>query len=162
MDLRMAVYAAMIDCIDQNVGKLLHVLKKREQFENTMILFLTDNACAEVLFSGVEKFMILLNATSRPIIIMEQPGLIFPVRPFVSTSTSPTRVVLPLLSSCTGPCGIKSQKDWYRSPAQIIDVFPTLLEVCGVITLKVFMAIRFPALRGNLSPPFFAGKSLWR
>ncbi len=45
---RMAVYAAMIDRLDQNVGRVVAELKKRGQFENTLILFLSDNgACAE-------------------------------------------------------------------------------------------------------------------
>lgn len=45
---RMAVYAAMIDCVDQNVGKVVRMLKELDIFDNTLILFLQDNgACAE-------------------------------------------------------------------------------------------------------------------
>lgn len=45
-DLRMATYAAMIDRVDQNVGRLITHLKKNRQFDNTLILFLSDNgAC---------------------------------------------------------------------------------------------------------------------
>jgi arylsulfatase A-like enzyme len=45
---RMAVYAAMIDRLDQNVGRVVDELKRRGQFGNTLILFLSDNgACAE-------------------------------------------------------------------------------------------------------------------
>ena len=45
---RMAVYAAMIDRLDQNVRRVVAELKQRGQFENTLILFLSDNgACAE-------------------------------------------------------------------------------------------------------------------
>ena len=48
MDLKMAVYAAMVDRMDQNVGKLVGWLKTNQQFDNTLILFLSDNgACAE-------------------------------------------------------------------------------------------------------------------
>lgn len=43
----MAVYAAMIDRMDQNIGKLLKQLSRNEQLENTVILFLSDNgACS--------------------------------------------------------------------------------------------------------------------
>ncbi len=42
-DLRMAVYAAMIDRIDQNVGKLLDKLKASGKLDNTLILFASDN-----------------------------------------------------------------------------------------------------------------------
>ncbi|HET8735972.1 MAG TPA: arylsulfatase [Pricia sp.] len=48
MDVRMATYAAMIDRMDQNIGKLVDSLKAKGQLENTVILFLNDNgACAE-------------------------------------------------------------------------------------------------------------------
>jgi arylsulfatase A-like enzyme len=45
----MEVYAAMIDRMDQGIGKLVAELKKSGQFENTLIFFLQDNGgCAEV------------------------------------------------------------------------------------------------------------------
>ncbi|MFM8274630.1 MAG: arylsulfatase, partial [Gemmata sp.] len=44
----MEVYAAMIDRMDQGVGKLVAELKRTGQFDNTLILFLQDNGgCAE-------------------------------------------------------------------------------------------------------------------
>jgi hypothetical protein len=43
---RMAVYAAQIDCIDQNIGRLVKKLKELNQFDNTLILFLSDNGCS--------------------------------------------------------------------------------------------------------------------
>ena len=47
-DLRMSIYAAMIDRIDQNIGKLLKKLKETGKLDNTLILFASDNgSCAE-------------------------------------------------------------------------------------------------------------------
>jgi arylsulfatase len=47
-DLRMATYAAMIDCMDQNIGRLMKTLEKTGQRENTVIFFLSDNGgCSE-------------------------------------------------------------------------------------------------------------------
>ncbi|MDP1589341.1 MAG: arylsulfatase [Prosthecobacter sp.] len=44
----MEVYAAMLDCMDQGIGRLVETLKKNGQYENTLILFLQDNGgCAE-------------------------------------------------------------------------------------------------------------------
>jgi arylsulfatase A-like enzyme len=40
---RMMVYAAMIDCVDQNIGKLLAKLKELGELDNTLILFAADN-----------------------------------------------------------------------------------------------------------------------
>lgn len=46
--IRMQVYAAMIDRLDQNIGRLLEKLKSNNELENTIIFFLSDNgACAE-------------------------------------------------------------------------------------------------------------------
>lgn len=39
----MAVYAAMIDRLDQNIGRLLEQLKENNQYNNTVIFFLSDN-----------------------------------------------------------------------------------------------------------------------
>ena len=44
----MEVFAAMIDCMDQGIGRLVETLKKNGQYDNTVILFLQDNGgCAE-------------------------------------------------------------------------------------------------------------------
>lgn len=48
MDLRMAIYAAMVDRMDQNIGKLMDYLRDEGMLDNTVIMFLNDNgACAE-------------------------------------------------------------------------------------------------------------------
>ncbi len=47
-DHRMAVYAAMMDSVDQNIGRLLQRLKDLQVYDNTLICFLSDNGgCAE-------------------------------------------------------------------------------------------------------------------
>lgn len=47
-DLKMAVYCAMIDRVDQNLGRLFRKVKELDEWDNTLILFLTDNgACPE-------------------------------------------------------------------------------------------------------------------
>jgi len=47
-DLKMAVYAAMIDRVDQNLGRLFAKVRDLGEWENTLVLFLTDNgACPE-------------------------------------------------------------------------------------------------------------------
>jgi len=49
-DLRMAIYAGMIDCMDQGIGRVLDAVKKLGAEQNTLVLFLSDNgASAEFL-----------------------------------------------------------------------------------------------------------------
>ena len=40
---RMAVYAAMVDNMDQNIGRVLDYLKQSGQLDNTYVIFLSDN-----------------------------------------------------------------------------------------------------------------------
>jgi arylsulfatase A-like enzyme len=46
----MEVYAAMIDRMDQGIGRIIEELKRTRQYENTLVMFLQDNgACAELM-----------------------------------------------------------------------------------------------------------------
>jgi len=42
-DLKMAVYAAMVDRMDQNVGRIMNKLKEVRVEDNTLVMFLSDN-----------------------------------------------------------------------------------------------------------------------
>ncbi len=42
----MEVHAAMIDCVDQNIGRIIYELKRRGIFENTLIIFTSDNGAS--------------------------------------------------------------------------------------------------------------------
>jgi len=45
---RMEVYAAMVDCMDQGIGRIVSELNKTGNLDNTLIFFLADNGgCAE-------------------------------------------------------------------------------------------------------------------
>jgi len=55
-DLRMAVYAAMIDRMDQGIGKILTKLKELGEDKDTVIMFLSDNGgCAEFLAEDTNR-----------------------------------------------------------------------------------------------------------
>ncbi len=52
----MEVFAAMIDSLDQGVGRLVAELKRTKQLDNTLILFFQDNGgCAEGMGRGTQK-----------------------------------------------------------------------------------------------------------
>lgn len=47
---RMEIYAAQIDNMDQGIGRIVDELRKNNQLDNTIIIFLSDNgACAEMI-----------------------------------------------------------------------------------------------------------------
>ena len=127
--LRMEVYAAMVDNVDQNIGRLMEVLDEVGEGDNTLILFLSDNgACAEtpggndtVQVPGPKEFYSHVG-----------PG-------WATAQNTPFRrfkqycheggVATPLLARW--PEGIKpgSRTD---QVGHIIDFLPTFLEMAGV------------------------------
>ncbi len=49
-DLRMAVYAAQVERMDQGIGKIVDAIKRNDVQRDTMVIFLSDNGgCAEFL-----------------------------------------------------------------------------------------------------------------
>jgi arylsulfatase A-like enzyme len=45
---RMAIFAGMVDRMDQNIGRVIEDLRKNNELDNTLVMFLSDNgACAE-------------------------------------------------------------------------------------------------------------------
>lgn len=45
-DKRMAVYAGMVDAMDHHIGRLIRYLKDSDQYNNTIIIFTSDNGSA--------------------------------------------------------------------------------------------------------------------
>ncbi|MEM0897584.1 MAG: sulfatase-like hydrolase/transferase, partial [Verrucomicrobiota bacterium] len=163
MDLKMAVYAAMIDRIDQNIGKLVTFLKKRNAFENTLIMFLSDNgACQEGSMLGRGNFHDIekrnqetansygeawANAGSTPFRLYKH---------FAHEGGSATPFFM------HWPARIQPQADWYDEPAQLIDLMPTILDVAdGTYPIQAH-GNDLPALDGISLRPAFDGMPLER
>lgn len=78
----MEVYAAMVDRMDQGIGRLVEELRRTNQLDNTLILFLQDNGgCAELMGRGAVK-----NRQSGP--RLAQPSL-----PPLAPETLPSALV---------------------------------------------------------------------
>ena len=46
LSFRRAIYAAQVDIMDQNIGRLVKFLEEKGELENTLIFFLSDNGCS--------------------------------------------------------------------------------------------------------------------
>ena len=164
MDLKMAVYAAMIDRVDQNIGKLVAYLKESKKFENTLILFLSDNgACQEGGMLGRGNFH---NIEKRNLEHANSYG-----EAWANAGNTPYRLYKHFThegGSATPfflhwPKGIScGNKDWYREPAQLIDILPTLLDVAGAKYPDNRKGKVLPQLDGISLRPAFSGQPLNR
>jgi arylsulfatase A-like enzyme len=61
---KMEVYAAMVDNLDQNIGKLLKYLEETNQIDNTLIVFISDNGAEDWDFS---KMSLAINRDRGPV-----------------------------------------------------------------------------------------------
>ncbi|HIG43280.1 MAG: arylsulfatase [bacterium] len=59
---KMELYAAMVDNLDGHVGRLISYLKENELYENTLIVFMSDNGAASEQFFESGRFSEYLKA----------------------------------------------------------------------------------------------------
>ncbi len=129
---KMAVYAAMIEIMDENIGRLVHQLEEKGVLDNTLIVFLSDNgACAESVARRA------LNDTAKQ--IGERGSYIAYEAPWAYASNTPFRkykkymheggIITP--SIWHWPRGIKQTGRVTDSVGHIIDLMPTLIELSG-------------------------------
>ncbi len=129
---KMAVYAAMIDRMDQNIGRLIKKLKSNGQFENTMIVFISDNgACAETVNTK------LLSDPEKK--IGERGSYHIYGESWANASNTPFKkykhymheggIVTPCIIQW--PAKIKPSKGYSDGTGHVIDLMPTALELSG-------------------------------
>lgn len=133
-DFRMAVYAAQVSCIDQNVGKLVSTLTSLGILDNTLIIFLSDNgACAEPYkeFGGGKAEDINNPSFSGPVSygicwanLSNTPFYEYKVKSYEGGISAP------FIASWPKKMG-KNAGSIYHTPAYLIDLMPTLLEASG-------------------------------
>jgi arylsulfatase len=159
----MSAYAAVIDRLDQNIGNLFQAIKKNDAWNNTLVLFLSDNgACAEGSDIGLGD-----PITDRaPLTALQRPSY---GKAWANASSTPYRLFKSFAheGGSNTPCiahwpeRIKKH-DWYREPAHLIDIMPTFLEVTGVRYPMEFKGRPLTALEGVSLLPAFEGKALAR
>ena len=138
---RMSVYAAQVSALDQNVGKLITELKRRGQFDNTLILFLSDNgACAETYDELGSRPMAKINDSSiwGPVSYgigwannSNAPLFEYKVKPYEGGMRAPFIAHY--------PNGIDTQRGKITHvKGHIIDLMPTILDLTGTTYPKTF------------------------
>lgn len=154
---KMAVYAAMVDRLDQNVGKLIRYLKENDEFDNTLIFFLSDNgATAE----NVDRSPGAEIGTSSSFVSCGDDWANVSNTPFRKFKSQEFEggIATPLIVHW--PAGINSEGRKIRDIVHIMDIMPTCLEVAGVTYPSEFENRRLLPLSGNSISPIFKDESM--
>jgi len=157
LDLRMAVYAAQIDRMDQGIGKILEALQEAGAQENTLVLFLADNGgCAEIIDRGkpgapagtADSFLSYgigwANASNTPFRLYKH---------WVHEGGIST----PLIARW--PRIIKERGKLTPQPGHVIDLMATCVDVAGATYPETFNGKPVTPLEGKSLRPIFEGKS---
>ncbi|HUR58724.1 MAG TPA: arylsulfatase, partial [Opitutaceae bacterium] len=170
----MEVYAAMIDNMDQGIGRLVAALQANGQFENTLIVYLQDNgACAENPGR---------NAAAAKAKKKDEGNKGFPAMPgpgdtwiaygegWANVSNTPFRlykhyvheggISTPLIAHW--PKGIARRGQLEPQPGHLIDVMATCVDLAGGKYPTERSGQRVQPMEGRSLRPAFAGKPIER
>ncbi|MDO8545465.1 MAG: arylsulfatase [Opitutaceae bacterium] len=137
-DAIMATYAAMIDRVDQNIGRLLRKLEELHELDNTLIFFMSDNGAQAVADPNV--WLWARGKDSDP---NEPIGSVGRFTSFnlswANVSNTPFRyykaysheggIATPLI--VWGKRQISQPGSITNFPAHLIDILPTILQITG-------------------------------
>jgi arylsulfatase len=149
-DLKMAAYAAQIDRMDQNIGRLLRKLETMGVADNTLVMFLSDNG------SAAEDWINSQNPEGVP--PGARNGKLAAGPPWANVSNTPFRyykqwtheggISTPFVARWPGEIE-PDTLSW--EVGHVIDVLPTCLDVAGV---------DYPEEWGGTPIPDYEGRSL--
>ena len=153
---KMAVHAAMVDRTDREIGRLLNQLMAMEVFEDTLILFLSDNgASAEMMIRGKGHDPDAPPGSEMTHLCLG-PG-------WSSCSNAPFRrhkiwvheggVATPLVACW--PNGIAARGELRHDMGHCIDFLPTILDVAGIAPEDIPLPAGAPPLPGHSLVPAF-------
>ena len=129
---KMAIHAAMIHRMDIEIGRVFDQIKKMGQWENTLVMFLSDNGASAEIMVRDDGHDPKASPGSAATYLCLGPG-------WATTCNTPFRrhktwtheggTSTPFIASW--PKGIEAKGEIRRSPRHVIDVVPTLLELTG-------------------------------
>ena len=171
---RMATYAAAVEVMDHNIGRLVEDLRANGELENTVILLLSDNgACAEWDpwgFDGGSGAKNILH-TGADLEQMGQPGSYISYGSgWANACNTPFRlykhydheggISTPFIAHW--PAGIARRGGYEHQMGHIIDLMPTCAELAGARYPTEFQGRSILPMEGRSLLPAFAGKQIHR
>ena len=169
----MAVHAAMVDSVDQGIGRIINKLKETGDFDNTLILFLSDNGASPERGykpgfdrNGHKRDGTAVNYKAKTGLGSEDT---YPYlgRSWSSAVNSPFRYWkkesyeggshTPMIAHW--PKGLKTKKGTFTHQlAHVIDVMPTCLELADAEYPKEYKGNKIVPMDGKSLLPIFNGR----
>ena len=160
---RMQVYAAMIDRMDQGVGRVISTLEKLNKLDNTLIIFLADNGgCAEDVSTR--------NLGIPGVPVGEKGSYDSYREPWANVSNTPYRyyknwlyeggIRAPLI--IYWPKIVSGKGILTDQVGHVFDIMPTCIEVAGAKYPEKFKDNSIIPIRGTSLIPAFSGADLNR
>ena len=131
---KMAIHAAMVDCVDQEVGRIVAELQGHEMLDNTVIFVLSDNGCSsEIMIRGDGHDPNAVSGSGQSYLCLG-PG-------WSTACNTPFRlhkiwtheggISTPLVVHW--PRGIPEtmRNSLRHEPGHVIDLLPTIMELSG-------------------------------
>lgn len=171
----LAVHAAMIDNMDFNIGKVIKYLKDIGEYDNTIIIFASDNAGSEPvdmnIFAGQAatkeqtlKFLAGFNnsvpnvGNSNSLVNYGAWGSISSVSPlsYFKLSQGEGGIRSPFIIKLPN-AEVKSSPDILRAYVNVRDITPTLLDYTGVQYPSTFNGKEVHSVMGKSLKPLLEG-----
>ena len=150
---RMEVYAAMIDRLDQNIGRVMGYLEARGELENTLIMFASDNgASAEVVRIGEGP----IGSMTRWASLGEDWANVgnTPFRYYKNDSYQ-GGVATPFIAYWPGVIEPGSKSEYV---SRLFDIMPTLVEITGAAYPEQYKGNPVVEMQGQSLLPIFKGE----
>lgn len=154
---RMSLHAAMVDRMDQEIGRVIAQLKAMGAYENTVIFFLSDNgASAEKVVRGDRNDPSAAPGSAKSFLCLE-PG-------WANLANTPLRYSkiyvheggISTSMIVHWPRGIQARGELRHNPAHLIDLVPTILDLAGGKRPEQFNGDSAPPSPGLSLVPVFA------
>ncbi len=168
---RMATYAAMVEHVDDSVGKVLADLEQHGETDNTVVIFLSDNgACYEwgpFGFDGESRLGTTTLHTGKALDEIGQPGSHSSYGSgWANLGNTPLQlykhfcheggISSPLI--IRWPTGHTAKDQWVQAPTHIMDIMPTVLTAAGISPPKERGGQAVITMEGvSLTPTFTGG-----
>ncbi|MHC4558461.1 MAG: arylsulfatase [Planctomycetota bacterium] len=166
---RMELHAGMVENLDHHLGRLVNHLKDKGVYDNTLIIFYSDNgACPTEVhnYPGTTKEWVERNSDNRYENMGKRGSRISIGMAWSVASNTPLRYFKGFHSEggmrvpciITGP-GVARTGQIDSAFAHVMDIAPTLLEVAGASPTEIYKGRKVLPLLGKSILPYLKGKT---